>query len=483
MNNFLLIGLLKLNGSLKKQILSFLALVLLLSSQTIQAQAISPTNSVPRCFNCAPTGWVDLTGTPDVSDRNFAANTGIGGGNATWILAPLPLPPNAHNSWISIRDLGVVAAEEAVSTTITGLTAGRNYELVVYTMSVLSNQDGGGAPAVGNPAWRYSGTHIDLFRYRINNASIFTISPVSQNVWGTSRLPFTATGPTLTLDLLPGTNSAATNSPAGSAGIETVQVAITLNAINTVPVANNDSGTSTVLNGPVTFNAVANDIDFDIPGGTNPVFSGINSTTVDLNPAVAGIQNTFTSTNGVWTVSAAGVVTFTPNPGFIGTETIPYNVRDGFRIDGTSTPATSNNATLSATIAPESNLSITKSISDASPQFNTNVVFTLAVNNAGPSSATNVLVNDLLPNGYTFISATPSVGGYNSGTGDWTIGTLANGASATLTITAEVRPTGNYLNSATVTSDITDPVPGNNSSSAGATPVCNFTNAPKLNKN
>lgn len=483
MNNFLLNDFLNLNGGTKKKIMSFLAIVFLLLSQDIQAQAISPTNSVARCFNCAPTGWVDLTGTPDVSDRNVAANTGIGGGNATWVLAPLPLPPNAHNTWISIRDLGAVAPEEAVRTTITGLTSGRNYELVVYTMSVLSNQDGGGAPAVTDPAWKYSGTHIDLFRYRINNASIFTISPVTQNTWGTTRIPFTATANTLTLDLLPGTNSAAANSPAGSNGIETVQVAVTLNAINTVPLANNDSGTSLVLNGPVTFNAVANDIDFDIPGGTNPIFSGINPTTVDLNPAVLGIQNTFTSANGVWSVSNAGVVTFTPNPGFIGTDTIQYNVRDGFRIDGTSTPATSNNATLSATIAPESNLSISKTISNASPEYNSNVVFTLTVNNAGPSSATNVLVNDLLPNGYTFVSSSPSTGSYNSATGVWTVGTLADGASATLAITALVRPTGTYLNSANVSSDNTDPVPGNNSASAGATPVCNFTNAPKLNKN
>lgn len=465
-------------------LLTFLSTVLFLGVfENGFSQSIPATNSIGRCFNCAPTGWVDLTGTPDVSDRNNAANVGIGGGNATWVLAPLPLPPNAHNTWISIRDLGAVAAEEAVGTTITGLTAGRNYQLVVYTMSVLSNQNGGGAPNVTDPAWRYSGTFIDQIRYRINGTSIFSISPITQNTWGTTRIPFTATSNTLTLDLLPGTNSAAANSPAGSAGIETVQVAVTLNAINTVPVASNDSGSTSILNSPVTFNAVTNDVDFDVVGGTNPVYSGINATTVDLNPAVAGIQNTFTSPNGVWTVNSSGIVTFTPNAGFVGTDTIPYNVRDGFVIDTISTPATSNNATLSATIAPVADLSVTKSINNSTPQFGSNVVFTITVNNNGSSAATGVVVNDLLPNGYTFVNAAPSIGTYNSVSGVWTVGTLANAANATLTLTAQVRPTGNYLNSATVSSDFTDSNNGNNSASAGASPVCNVTIAPSLIKN
>jgi hypothetical protein len=41
-------------------------------------------------------------------------------------------------------------------------------------------------------------------------------------------------------------------------------------------------------------------------------------------------------------------------------------------------------------------------------------------------------------------------GTYTSGTGVWSIGTLANGASATLTITATVNATGSYANTATI---------------------------------
>jgi hypothetical protein len=72
----------------------------------------------------------------------------------------------------------------------------------------------------------------------------------------------------------------------------------------------------------------------------------------------------------------------------------------------------------------------------------------VTVQNIGPGDAAGVSVADALPTGYAFVSATPSVGSYNSGTGVWTIGALANGGSATLTITATVLASGNYTNTA-----------------------------------
>jgi uncharacterized repeat protein (TIGR01451 family) len=50
----------------------------------------------------------------------------------------------------------------------------------------------------------------------------------------------------------------------------------------------------------------------------------------------------------------------------------------------------------------------------------------------------------------TFVSALPSVGDYDSTTGDWTIGDLANGASVTLAITAKVVDSGTIDNTAAV---------------------------------
>ncbi|OXA68280.1 hypothetical protein B0A67_21145, partial [Flavobacterium aquidurense] len=117
-------------------------------------------------------------------------------------------------------------------------------------------------------------------------------------------------------------------------------------------------------------------------------------------------------------------------------------------------------------------LSISKTVNNPSPNVGSNVVFTLTAGNTGPGNAPNTKVTDLLPAGYTFVSATPSVGTYNSSTGVWDIGLLNIGSSPTLQITATVKAAGPYLNSASIASpDIADPTPGNNTSSVTPTPV------------
>jgi uncharacterized repeat protein (TIGR01451 family) len=84
---------------------------------------------------------------------------------------------------------------------------------------------------------------------------------------------------------------------------------------------------------------------------------------------------------------------------------------------------------------------ITKAVNNAT-KCRKQVIFTLTATNAGPRSATGVNVTDVLPAGYTYVSNTaPSTGTFNSGSGVWSIGNLANGGSATLTITATVNAT------------------------------------------
>ncbi|MCB9296620.1 MAG: DUF11 domain-containing protein [Lewinellaceae bacterium] len=109
-------------------------------------------------------------------------------------------------------------------------------------------------------------------------------------------------------------------------------------------------------------------------------------------------------------------------------------------------------------------LELEKSVNNAAPQVGSNVTFTVALSNQGPSAATGVAVTDQLPSGYTYVSSTASQGTYASGTGLWSVGTLAAGGSATLTITATVNVSGSYLNLAEVTAqnepDV-DSTPGN----------------------
>jgi hypothetical protein len=69
---------------------------------------------------------------------------------------------------------------------------------------------------------------------------------------------------------------------------------------------------------------------------------------------------------------------------------------------------------------------------------------------------TTVSVGDVLPAGYTYVSNTTPSTEFNSGTGAWTIGTLTNGSSATLTITT-VTLRVDYANTATISAAEADP--------------------------
>jgi uncharacterized repeat protein (TIGR01451 family) len=112
-------------------------------------------------------------------------------------------------------------------------------------------------------------------------------------------------------------------------------------------------------------------------------------------------------------------------------------------------------------------LSIVKSVDNPIPNIGSTVVFTLTVTNNGPVTATGVFVNDLLPNGYTYISDDGS-GAYVPSTGIWTIGSIANTGTAVLHITATVNNPGrtiNYVNTADVHGNELDPAPDSNTSS------------------
>lgn len=87
-------------------------------------------------------------------------------------------------------------------------------------------------------------------------------------------------------------------------------------------------------------------------------------------------------------------------------------------------------------------LSLTKSVSNASPNNGATISYTLSVTNASgsPQTAAGVTVDDVLPAGFTFASAS-GFGSYNSGTGVWTVGSIPAGTTRTLTITGSVNAT------------------------------------------
>ncbi|MEU6014334.1 isopeptide-forming domain-containing fimbrial protein [Streptomyces sp. NPDC047515] len=132
------------------------------------------------------------------------------------------------------------------------------------------------------------------------------------------------------------------------------------------------------------------------------------------------------------------------------------------RLGPTPEPLTATSNETVTEVNPAADLTVAKAADATTVTVGQTVTYRLAVRNTGPNQATGVTVTDLLPDGLTFLSATPSPGTYDPTTGQWTVGDLADGATATLTLRAKATASGRITNAATATADEKDPDPTNN---------------------
>jgi uncharacterized repeat protein (TIGR01451 family) len=140
---------------------------------------------------------------------------------------------------------------------------------------------------------------------------------------------------------------------------------------------------------------------------------------------------------------------------------------------------TNNRATASLTVGSVADLSLTKSAAPTPVIAGTNITWTLTAMNGGPSTASNVVVADDVPAGVTVLSASgsggatcnPGVPGDPAQPATCSFGSLANGASRTMTIVAKVNSgtKGVLVNNARVSSDTFDPNNTNNLASTTTT--------------
>jgi uncharacterized repeat protein (TIGR01451 family) len=111
-------------------------------------------------------------------------------------------------------------------------------------------------------------------------------------------------------------------------------------------------------------------------------------------------------------------------------------------------------------------LSVTISDSPDPVASGATLTYTLTVHNAGPDPATNTMVTDNLPGGVTLVSATATGGGtcaLSGGKEVCSLGTVTTTTDRTITIKVTVKKvSGDLTDSASVTSDVTDPNPSNN---------------------
>ncbi len=111
-----------------------------------------------------------------------------------------------------------------------------------------------------------------------------------------------------------------------------------------------------------------------------------------------------------------------------------------------------------------SDLAVTKIVDNSIPDVGEDVTFTVTVAHQAGEPATGVVVTDDLPVGLSYQSHIASVGTYDPASGQWTVGALGVGASASLQITVTVIGTSGVYNVAEITAaDQLDPdsTPGN----------------------
>ncbi len=105
-----------------------------------------------------------------------------------------------------------------------------------------------------------------------------------------------------------------------------------------------------------------------------------------------------------------------------------------------------------ALAADTADLTVTASVDNPTPSIGDTVTFAITLINQGPNDATGVSVSVSLQSELSFQSATPSQGTYDGVTGIWTVGSIANGAAATLQITATVTSAGTITPAAAIAS-------------------------------
>jgi uncharacterized repeat protein (TIGR01451 family) len=192
---------------------------------------------------------------------------------------------------------------------------------------------------------------------------------------------------------------------------------------------------------------------------SNPSVGGTGTVSCSIAALTAGTTATFTITVQIALAAPIGPSSNTAT------------------VTSTSDPNSGNDSSTAVTqiAAALADLSITKAPTTA-PPYGTGmpVTYTIVVTNSGPNPATSVTVTDVLPAGTTFQSSTPP--GACSGTTTITCnaGTLANGATATFTITITLPPTaGPVVNTATVSASPLTPDPnlGNNTATSTITVI------------
>ena len=121
-------------------------------------------------------------------------------------------------------------------------------------------------------------------------------------------------------------------------------------------------------------------------------------------------------------------------------------------------------------------LAIKQTVNNPRPIEKENIIYTITLTNLSSIAASGVEVTDQLPADVTFISYQATLGTYDSNTGVWTVGNLAESTDVSLFVTASVDTgtlTMRIANCATLTAvDQTDINSANDNACAATVTAC-----------
>jgi uncharacterized repeat protein (TIGR01451 family) len=187
-------------------------------------------------------------------------------------------------------------------------------------------------------------------------------------------------------------------------------------------------------------------------------------------------QGSYDSSSGNWTIgnvtNGAGAkltitVTVNMGTGALGID----NVVAMAYADQPDSNLNNNDATANVKVNG-ADLGLTNGEDNTSPSVGDTVTFTVTLTNNGPLDDTGIIVTDIVPAGLTYSSSVADQGTYSATTGIWTVGSVANTGTATLTLKVTVN-SGMATQKITSTAKIThsDQPDGDTSDNISATQV------------
>lgn len=382
------------------------------------------------------------------------------------LVSSQPGPANNINDGTSIPGLPVDLAltKTASPTSVTG--GGQ----ITYTLTVTNNGPGNSSgyvvndplpTALVNPQTTTPGCSIAAGTLTCQGNPLAVGASATITVTGTAPNPITApltNTATVTgneQDPNPANNTAsATVQPLPGADLSLVKTA----APTSVTVGGQVTYTLLVTNnGPADASGVT--VDDPLPAGetlvsANPSQGSCSGATCQLGTILNGGQAQILVTVAT---SAVGTIT--------NTATVNASTFDPNRANNTSsaTVSVTSPVPVPRTTSAVSDLSIVKRVNHAAARPGQLLTYTLVVTNHGPDAASGVTVTDTPRMGVSDVHAKPSQGSCTTGkVVRCSLGTIADGHSATIIVTEKVTKPGLEDNSASVTSSGTDPKASNN---------------------